>query len=337
MKELIQYFVRRIKRDEIAIEAGALAYTTVLALVPAITVVLSIFAMIPAFTPIKEAMMDFAAQNFMPVFTEAVGNSLTTFVSHATSMTVTGSLMLFVVSLMLIRSVDKTLNRIWHGGKRRVTMTFAIYWTVLTVGPLSFGIVVWATTKLIASNIFDSMELALAAETFFYLLPFFIETGMIFVLYTVMPVTEVKARDALVGALCVAIAFEVLKRLFSAFILNFSDYEAIYGALAAAPVLMIWIYLNWWLVLIGAEITAVLTQARNGAQDVPKVIVGLINLTGKKRVNGAIIKAATTYQHERLTDQQSALNQESSIKVHIVPHHQESDPTETTKEDSTKA
>lgn len=330
MSELIQYFVRRIKRDEIAIEAGALAYTSVLALVPAITVVLSIFAMIPAFTPIKEAMMDFAAQNFMPVFTEAVGDSITTFVSHATSMTVTGSLMLFVVSLMLIRSVDKTLNRIWRGGKRRITMTFAIYWTILTVGPLSFGIVVWATTKLIASNFFDTMELALAVETFYYLLPFAIETGMIFVLYTVMPVTEVKARDALVGALCVAVAFEVLKRLFSAFILNFSDYEAIYGALAAAPVLMIWIYLNWWLVLIGAEITAVLTQARNGAQDVPKLVKGLINITGKKRLNNSIIEAATTYPHERLSEQPSASHQESSIKVHITPHHHDSDQSDAT-------
>lgn len=320
MSELIRYFVRRIKRDEIAIEAGALAYTSVLALVPAITVVLSIFAMIPAFTPIKEAMMDFAAQNFMPVFTEAVGDSLTTFVAHATSMTVTGSLMLFVVSLMLIRSVDKTLNRIWHGGKRRITMTFAIYWTILTVGPLSFGIVVWATTKLIASNIFDTMELAAAVQTFYYLLPFFIETGMIFVLYTVMPVTEVKARDALVGAICVAIAFEALKRLFSAFILNFSDYEAIYGALAAAPVLMIWIYINWWLVLIGAEITAVLTQARSGTgEEVPKLIRSLVNLMSSERDEDSIIIAAAKGPAPDLLSDLSGPDDghSSSIKVHI--------------------
>ena len=283
MGELITYFAGRIKRDEIAIEASALAFTTVLALVPAMTVVVSIFAMVPAFTPIKEAMMEFAAQNFMPVFTEAVGNSLSTFVSHAKSMTITGSLMLFVVSLMLIRSIDKSLNRIWHGGRRRITLTFAIYWTILTLGPLSLGIVVWATTQLVASHFAVTQELAFALEVFYSIVPFCIETGMIFVLYGVLPVAEFKVRYALIGALCVGLSFEVLKRLFSFFILNFSDYEAIYGAVAAIPVLMIWIYINWWLVLIGAEITAMLNQAQNGAPDAPKLITWLVRVLGCKQ------------------------------------------------------
>lgn len=166
--------------------------------------------------------------------------------------------MLIVVSLMMIRAVDKSLNRIWRGGKRKPAMTFAIYWTLLTVGPLSFAVLLWATSQVIASKLFVEYELGFAIKTVYFILPFIVEIGMMFALYMVMPVADVKPLDALTGAFVTAIAFELLKRVFSIFIMNFSSYEAIYGALAAAPVLMIWIYLNWWLVLLGAEFTSVL-------------------------------------------------------------------------------
>lgn len=281
MRELIWYFALRIKRDEIGLQASALSFTTVLALVPALTIVLSIFAMVPAFTPVKEELMRFASENFLPVFTDAIGNSITTFVSHAASMTLTGSLMLFVVSLMLIRAIDIALNRIWRGGKRRIPITFAIYWTLLTVGPLSFGLMVWLTTKIIASKFFATTELAFAVQFIYFITPFFVEMAMIFAIYTVIPVAIVRFRDAFMGAFIMAIVFEVTKRVFSAFILNFSDYEAIYGALAAMPVLMMWIYLNWWMILIGAEITATIGEARDGASDdIPRLIYKLVETIG---------------------------------------------------------
>lgn len=260
--DLLRLLVMRIRRDGIALEAGALAYTTVLALVPAVTIVLSIFAMVPAFQPLKKDLMEFTTQNFLPVFADAIVDSITTFVDHAASTTITGAVMLIIVSLMMIRSIDKSLNRIWRGGRRKPAMTFAIYWTLLTVGPLSFAILLWATSSLIASNLVIGYELAFAVKTFYSILPFLVEIGIMFALYTVIPVANVRISDALCGAFCTAIGFELLKRIFTIFILNFSSYEAIYGALAAAPVLMIWIYLNWWLVLLGAEFTSVLGIVR---------------------------------------------------------------------------
>lgn len=258
----LSILINRIRRDEIALEAGALAYTTVLALVPAITIVLSIFAMVPAFQPLKNELMAFTTQNFLPVFADAIVDSITTFVEHAASTTLTGAIMLIVVSLMMIRAIDKSLNRIWRGGSRKASMTFAIYWTMLTVGPLTFAVLLWATSQVIASSIIVEYELGFAIRTLYFILPFVVEIGMMFALYTVMPVAEVRPSDALAGAFVTAIAFELLKRFFSIFIMNFSSYEAIYGALAAAPVLMIWIYLNWWLVLLGAEFTSVLGMVR---------------------------------------------------------------------------
>lgn len=313
----------RIRRDDIGLEAGALAYTTVLALVPALTIVLSIFAMIPAFQPLKSELMDFTTQNFLPVFADAIVSSITTFVDHAASTTITGALMLIVVSLMMIRAVDRALNRIWRGGKRKPSMTFAIYWTLLTVGPLSFAVLLWATSRLIASNLIVEYELGFAVKIFYFLLPLFVEIGMMFVLYIVIPVANVRTSDALCGAFCTAIAFELLKRLFSIFIMNFSSYEAIYGALAAAPVLMIWIYLNWWLVLMGAELTSVLGIVRGSktnpiANEISTELYKASRLATQASAQESAVATNTTQGATKdSTESTEPAKRQSKLKVHI--------------------
>ena len=119
MNELIKYFIRRVKRDGIAQEASALSFTSILALVPALTVILSIFAVIPSFAEARDSLKKFASQNFMPVFSDAINNYVGSLVEHAGKLTATSTLVLFVISLMLVRSVDHSLNRIWRGGHRK--------------------------------------------------------------------------------------------------------------------------------------------------------------------------------------------------------------------------
>ena len=254
-----------MRGDDLLIEAAALSYTTILALVPALTVIISIFAMVPAFGPIKLSLQGFVQNNFMPVFSEAIGDYIGTFVAHAGSMTVTGTVVLFIVSFFLVRAVDRAINRIWRGGKRKVTMTFAVYWTLLTLGPLATGILIWFTTKFLAFS-FMGTTLSFAAGLAYFLVPIVVEMALVIALFITVPVATVKFKDAFCGALLVTFLFEVFKRLFSSFILNFSDYEAIYGALAAIPVLMIWININWFIVLCGAEFTASLGEFRQYKQ-----------------------------------------------------------------------
>ncbi len=290
MKELIRYFIGRVNRDEIGLEASALAFTTILSFIPALTIVVSIFAVVPAFAELRESLQGFAAENFMPVFTDSVSESVSGFVASARKMTLTGSLALMVVALMLIRSIDRTINRIWRGGKRRRTITFAIYWTLLTVGPLAFAAVDWQTNKLMTASIFKN-DLGPAISFLYFIMPILIEMAAIWVIFVIVPVAVVKVRDALLGALVVTVAFELSKRIFSAFIVNFSSYEAIYGAVAAIPVLMMWVFIDWWIVLVGAEFTAVLGLARAGRGcEVPQLINQLANLTGSTQGSSRAIK-----------------------------------------------
>ncbi len=293
MRELISFFLQRVRRDELFLEAAALSFTTILALIPALTVVVSIFTMAPGFEPLKEALLQFAKENFMPVFSEAVSNNVGQFVEHAGSMTVTGTIMLIVVSLLLVRAVDKTLNRIWRGGRRRLSVTVAIYWTMLTMGPLSLSLLLWLTSRIITLSIFGT-DLSFAQQLLYYIMPVLIEIGMVAVLFLAVPTAPVKLRDALLGALAVTFVFELAKRIFAAFILNFTDYQAIYGALAALPVLMIWININWFIILLGAEFTALLGAVRQGSAQAPFLLTRLADLTGSTMGNDKFKRAPSS-------------------------------------------
>lgn len=280
--EVIRFFWKKIKRDSLVQETCALSFVTILALVPALTVVLSIFTMIPAFEPLRDELKNFATHNFVPVFSHAVSQYIDIFVNQAKKMTITGILFLLIVSLFLIKAIDTTLNRIFKGGKRSPGMTFAIYWTLLTVGPLAFGSIISISSKLIAQSIlYRDLDLGIGAQFMYFFTPFFIEMLIFTALYIVVPSTKVRYKDAVITAFIVTITFEIAKKLFSIFILNFSDYEAIYGTLAAIPVLMIWININWWITLLGAELCATIAIIRKGSSDeIPNALVAFARITG---------------------------------------------------------
>lgn len=291
LKELIRYFLRRIKRDAIAKEAASLSFTSILALVPALTVVLLVFAIIPSFEGVRESLKNFATTNFMPVFSEAVNDYVGTLVDHAGKLTATSTIFLFLISLFLVRSVDSSLNRIWRGGKRKFGSIVAIYWTLLTLGPISVGTIIYLTSKVLAYASLNGPSLGLPLVVAYFIFPIIIEFAVITALFIIVPSVNVKCQDAVLGAVLVTVSLEISKKVFSVFVLNFSTYEAIYGAFAVLPVLMIWIYINWWIVLLGAEFTATLGSIRGGtSENIPDLMVYLANVTGSTLGSDSLIK-----------------------------------------------
>ena len=281
MRDLIAFFVKRIKRDNVGLEASALAFTSILALVPAAAVVLSVFAMIPSFQGVRDALKQFAAQNFMPVFNETISNHLGSLIEHAGKLTITGSVDFFIIALLLVRSVDKSFNRIWRGGRRKLGSTVAIYWTLLTLGPLSVGLIIWITSKVFAYAALSGGVVGIPMVIAYFVFPVLIEMIVTVATFMIVPAAVIKVQDALLGAAFVTVFLEISKKLFSVFVLNFSGYQVAYGALAAIPVLMLWIYINWWIVLVGAEFTATLGAVRSGiCEGIPSFMVYLANITG---------------------------------------------------------
>ncbi|MGF1762473.1 virulence factor BrkB family protein [Aliivibrio kagoshimensis] len=256
-----RYLWQRIGHDRLPVSAGYMAYITLLSLVPLLTVLLSVLSHFPIFSGVGEVIQQFVISNFVPAAGEAVEQSLNEFISNTGKMTAVGSLFLFVAAVMLISSIDKSLNFIWRVKQsRRRIYSFSMYWMVLTLGPLFVGASIAASSYLASLSI---LEGELASGFYHQLLgwlPIILSFCAFGVLYLLVPNKKVHLLHALIGALVASVLFELSKDGFALYITRFPSYQLIYGALAAIPILFVWVYLCWLIVLLGAEITASLGE-----------------------------------------------------------------------------
>lgn len=257
----LRYLLNRIKHDRINVSAGYLAYISVISIVPLLTVLLSVLSSISAFSQVGATIQDFVIANFVPAAGAEVSSALHEFIANTAQMTVVGSGILFIAAIALIANIDKSLNFIWRvKRKRRAVFSFSMYWMVLTLGPILVGASIAITSYVASLRIIDSDTLNGAYNLILRWLPFLLSLFTFVGLYILVPNLKVRIRHALVGALVAALLFELSKKLFTLYITHFPSYQLIYGALAAIPILFIWIYLSWLIVLLGAEVTAALGE-----------------------------------------------------------------------------
>lgn len=246
----------RCQQDQIAVSAGHLAYVSLLSLVPFIMVFFTILSAFPAFGAVRTELENFIFSNFVPHAGGVVQKYVAEFVGNASQMSAVSILALVVVALLLISNVDKTLNRIWRTpSERRPIFTFAIYWMVLTLGPLLIGTGLAITSYLVGLAAFAEEYTPGITTALLKAVPFLTSLGAFFLLYMIVPNKTVRSRHAAAGALLASLLFELSKKGFALYVSSFPSYQVIYGALAAVPILFVWVYLSWMVVLLGAEFT----------------------------------------------------------------------------------
>ena len=255
-------FWQRFNQNKLTQAAGYLTYSTMLAIVPLIMVVFSIFSAFPVFNEVTGALKAFIFTNFAPSASDMVGQYIDEFVNNSKKMSAVGIISLIVVALMLINSIDRTLNSIWHDTETRPIFTsFAIYWLILTLGPLLVGVSIAASTYVKAM-----FESAASSSFGLKLLSFvpFLSTWFIFtMIYMVVPNKKVSIKHSAAGALIAAVFFTLGKQAFTWYIVTFPSYQLIYGAMATLPIMLLWIQLSWTVVLLGAQLAAVLAEVRS--------------------------------------------------------------------------
>ncbi len=255
--------VRRCQHDRITISAGHLAYVSLLSLVPFIMVFFTILSAFPAFQKVRSQLESFVFDNFVPHAGDVLHKYISDFVSNASQMGAISIIFLLVVALMLISNVDKTLNHIWRTkSDRPFIYTFAIYWMVLTLGPLLIGSSVVVSSYLIGLAAFAEEYTPGLTTMLLSLVPLLTSVSAFFILYMVVPNKRVSPRAAAIGALVATCLFELSKRGFALYVASFPSYQLIYGALAVVPILFVWVYLSWIVVLVGAEFTRELETFR---------------------------------------------------------------------------
>lgn len=259
-------FWHRFQQNKLSQVAGSLTYSTMLAIVPLVMVIFSIFTAFPIFAETTDSIKAFLFTNFAPAASDAVGGYIDQFVGNAKQMSAVGVISLIVVALMLIHSIDTALNAIWQSKTRNVVLSMAVYWTLLTLSPIFIGSSI-AINGYISSISFFEGELSLPfGLKMLSFVPFLLTWLSFTLIYTLVPNTKVKIAHAGVGALVAATFFTLGKQAFTWYIVTFPSYEMIYGAMATLPLMLLWIQLSWLFVLLGAQLAAVLADMQKVTQ-----------------------------------------------------------------------
>nr|WP_205298386.1 virulence factor BrkB family protein [Pantoea formicae] len=254
---------RRIDEDNMTTQAGNLAYVSLLALVPLIAVVFALFAAFPVFSGISVQLKHFIFSNFMPAAGDVIQRYLDQFVRNVNKMTAVGAVGLIATALLLMHSVDSALNTIWRSDKQRpMVYSFAVYWMILTLGPLLAGASLAISSYLLSLRWINVTGVNSLIDQVLRIFPLLLSILTFWLLYSIVPTRRVPTRDALIGAIVAGLLFELGKKAFGLYVTMFPSYQLIYGVLAVIPILFLWVYWTWCIVLLGAEITVTLDDYR---------------------------------------------------------------------------
>ncbi|EEZ58582.1 tRNA-processing ribonuclease BN [Neisseria gonorrhoeae SK-93-1035] len=253
------FVIRRFSEERVPQAAASMTFTTLLALVPVLTVMVAVASIFPVFDRWSDSFVSFVNQTIVPQGADMVFDYIDAFRDQANRLTAIGSVMLVVTSLMLIRTIDNAFNRIWRVNTQRPwMMQFLVYWALLTFGPLSLGVGISFMVGSVQDSVLSSgaQQWADALKTAARLA---FMTVLLWGLYRFVPNRFVPARQAFVGALITAFCLETARFLFTWYMGNFDGYRSIYGAFAAVPFFLLWLNLLWTLVLGGAVLTSSLS------------------------------------------------------------------------------
>jgi membrane protein len=263
LRELFRFAVTRLEEERLPQVAGALTFTSILALVPMVTIAFALFTAFPLFSTFRSALEAYFIQNLMPAnMANTILGYINQFASKSARLSAVGGVALIFTSGMTMATIDHTFNRIWRvQTSRPLLQRILVYWAIITLGPLLIGVSISATSYVggATTGVFGG---AMLGSGFYTLASIVLTTCAFTLLYITVPNQVVDWHDAIWGGLLAGVAFEIAKRLFTAYVIKFPTYTMIYGAVAALPIFLLWVYMLWMITLVGALLTAVLPVMR---------------------------------------------------------------------------
>jgi membrane protein len=260
--------LKRFVEDRGTHTAGTLAYTTLISLVPLLAVGLSFLAISADLKNHSDDILDFIFVNFVPASKEVIRAHIQEFAGKASRMSAAGLVVLIFTALMMMATIDTSLNRIWRvRSHRNKKSSFLVYGAVLTWGPILVGAGIGLTSYLVSLPLINEAASPFGGkQTILAFTPYVLETAAFVLLYLLVPNRRILFRHALAGGILAAILFESAKRGFAWYVTTFPTYEAIYGAMAVIPIFLVWVYVSWMVVLLGAEFACCLDVYRDESE-----------------------------------------------------------------------
>ena len=257
---------QRFREDHMGLTASSLTFTTSIALVPFFTVALAIFTAFPMFSKLQGVLQVWLVNSLIPDnISRQVLGYLTQFARQANKLGVAGLAVLLVTAIALILTIDRTLNGIWRVKKPRpLAQRVLFYWAAITLGPLVLGASLAVTSYVISGSRGAVSSMPGGLRVLLDLLQFFLLAGGMAALYRYVPNTFVRWSHAWAGGLFVAAGIELAKKILTLYLSSVPTYSLVYGAFATLPILLVWIYVAWVIVLLGAVIAAYLPSLLAG-------------------------------------------------------------------------
>lgn len=256
----LRFVAQRMSDARLTQVAGSLTFTTLLALVPLLTIGLTVISAFPMFEDYSTRFKLMLLSTLVPEFAGKVFTVyMRQFADNAARLTTAGILMLGVTAILMMMTVERTFNGIWQVRKPRPLLSqVMVYWTVLTLGPLILGVGLGGWNWLFKAYRYKR-ELPLLVSILQALGMVGLSTLLLALLYRIVPARFVPMRQAFAGALVTSLLLILLKTWFGIYIVELGTYQTVYGAFAILPIFLLWVYLQWLLVLAGAVLTAALS------------------------------------------------------------------------------
>lgn len=256
--ETVRTLRERLREDRLGLTAGSLTFTTLISLVPLLTVMLAVFTAFPMFGHFQQGLEKFFLQSLIPpTIAKPVLHALTTFAAKASRLGAAGLIALLVTATALVLTIDRTLNAIWRVRRPRpIGQRLMIYWSAMTLGPLVLGASLTFTSYAVSASSGLVRQLPGGVSLVLSVIEFAILAAGSGALFRYVPNAPVQWRHALAGGVFVALGVEVAKRGLGWYISAMPTYSSVYGAFAAVPIFLLWIYLSWLIVLMGAVLSA---------------------------------------------------------------------------------
>ncbi len=282
----------RFDEDRCLQVAGSLAYTTLLSLVPLVTVALAVATAFPVFGEVTGSIEAWVSKNVLPgAIAKSVASYVSQFAAAAARLTAVGIAFLAATAVMLMLTIDTALNRIFRVSRPRpLVQQLLMYWAVLTLGPVLIGASISMTSYVVSASLGLAKGLPLVGEVLIRVMPVLLTGTATTLVYLIVPNRRVKLRHALIGGFLAGIAFEVMQRGFALYVTRFPTYRLVYGAFATIPIFLVWLYLSWVVVLFGATVTAMIPgyrapdrRGRPAGQQFHEALELLARLAGAQR------------------------------------------------------
>ena len=258
LRDLLRFAARRLDEERLPQVAGSLTFTTVLGMVPLITIALALFTAFPLFNTFRASLETYFSDHLMPkIIANTVLDYLNQFASKSMRLSAVGAIALVFTAVAMMSTIDRVFNRIWRiTVPRPLLQRVLMYWALVTLGPLLIGISLSITSYLFSATGGAVLQVRFLGEIFYTVLSLLLTTGAFTLLYATVPNRPVDWKDAIAGGLLAGIAFEIAKRVFALYVTKFPTYTMVYGSVAAIPIFLLWIYMFWMITLVGALLAA---------------------------------------------------------------------------------